>query len=283
MGRGNGAASGYSGGQAVPSSTEIQRLATLIRGARHMVAFTGAGASTESGLPDFRSSQGLWRRVPQHMASLAFMERHFDEFVAFYRQRIAALEGARPSRVHRILARWEAAGWLKAVITQNVDGLHQQAGSRRVLPLHGDLRTCRCQRCGRTQPSKAFLSHPYCGCGGRLRPNVVLFGEPLPAAVWEQARREALRCDLMLVVGSSLEVYPAASLPELVARRAAAGEAVLAIVNRDPTPLDEEAGLVLRGVAGDVLERVDQELARMESNRTGKRREDEALPSDPSG
>ncbi len=268
MDGGNGAAcgSGHSGGQAVASSGDIQRLATLVRRARYMVAFTGAGASTESGLPDFRSSQGLWRRVPQHMASLAFMERHFDEFVAFYRQRIEALKGVQPSRVHRILARWEAAGWLKAVITQNVDGLHQQAGSRRVLPLHGDLRTCRCQRCGRTQPSEAFLSRPYCECGGRVRPNVVLFGESLPAAVWQQARDEALRCDLMLVVGSSLEVYPAASLPELVVRRVAAGEARLVIVNRDPTPLDEQAGLVLRGVAGDILEQVDQELARLRSN-----------------
>ena len=247
----------------------VPRLADLIRRSHHVVAFTGAGASTESGLPDFRSSQGLWRRVPQQMASLEFMEHHFDEFVAFYRQRIASLAGVRPTRVHRILATWEAAGFVKAVITQNVDGLHQLAGSRRVIPLHGDLRTCRCQRCGRIYPSEAFLADSHCSCGGRLRPNVVLFGEPLPAEAWAQAHGEAARCDLMLVVGSSLEVYPAASLPAMVARRAATGGANVVIINRDPTPLDDQAGLVIRGVAGEVLEGVDRELARLGSSRHG--------------
>lgn len=239
----------------------IHRLADLIRRSRYLVAFTGAGASTESGLPDFRSSQGLWRRVPQRMASIEFMERHFEEFVAFYRQRITALDGVQPSRVHRILAKWEEAGLLKAVITQNVDGLHQLAGSRQVIPLHGDLRTCRCQRCGRIHPSEAFLEDPYCACGGRLRPNVVLFGEPLPADAWARAHSEAARCDLMLAVGSSLEVYPAASLPEMVARRSATGEAALVIINRDPTPLDSWARMVMREAAGDVLERIDRELS----------------------
>mgnify|MGYP001256511141 CR=1 FL=1 len=236
------------------------QLARLIRASRHLVAFTGAGASTESGLPDFRSSQGLWRQVPQHMASVEFMERHFDEFIAFYRQRIAALRGARPNRVHRILARWEQEGLLKAVITQNVDGLHQLAGSRQVIPLHGDLRTCRCQRCHRVYLSEALLRDISCTCGGRLRPNVVLFGEPLPAEAWTRAHLEASRCDLMLAVGSSLEVYPAASLPEAVAERATAGQAALVVINRDPTPLDHSARLVFHEAAGDVLERVDREL-----------------------
>lgn len=250
----------------IGADEQVRRLAHLIHRSHHVVAFTGAGASTESGLPDFRSSQGLWRQVPQRMASLEFMQQHFDEFVAFYRQRIAALAGVGPTRVHRILAAWEAAGLVKAVITQNVDGLHQLAGSQRVIPLHGDLRTCRCHRCGRIHPSESFLADPHCECGGRLRPNVVLFGEPLPAEPWAQAHAEAARCDLMLVVGSSLEVYPAASLPGMVARCSVVDGASLVIINRDPTALDDQAGLVIRGVAGEVLEQVDRELARLGSN-----------------
>mgnify|MGYP001951671516 CR=1 FL=1 len=234
-----------------------------------MVAFTGAGASTESGLPDFRSSQGLWNRWPQRMASLEFMEQHFDEFTEFYRARIAALADVEPNRVHRVLAAWEAAGLLKAVITQNVDGLHQRAGSRRVLALHGDLQTCRCHRCGRVYPSETFVVDPHCLCGGRLRPNVVLFGEFLPAGTWAEAEAEAARCDLMLVVGSSLEVYPAAALPEMVARRSALDGAALVIINRDPTPLDHLAALVIRETAGEVLVAVDRELARPAADSPG--------------
>lgn len=230
------------------------QLAQLIRQARHFVAFTGAGASTESGLPDFRSAQGLWRTLPQEMASVEFMERHFDQFIDFYQQRLARLRGAQPNRVHRILAKWEREGLLKAVITQNVDGLHQRAGSVQVIPLHGDLDTCRCHACGRVYGADA-LRERYCPCGGRLRPNVVLFGEMLPRDAWIRAHIEASSCDLMLVVGSSLEVYPAASLPELVADRG-----TLVIINRDPTPLDHQARLVFHETAGDVLERVDRYL-----------------------
>lgn len=235
----------------------IARAAAVLSAGRRGVALTGAGVSTESGLPDFRSADGLWATMdPARVASLSAFRRDPTAFYSFYRTRLSRLAGAVPNDGHRALARLEAAGILHLVVTQNVDGLHQQAGSRDVVEVHGNLRECRCVDCGAVLPigEMAGLLEageiPRCArCGGLLRPNVVLFEELLPIAAYERAEAACRECDVLLVVGSSLEVYPVAGLPDLAVRTGAR----LVIVNRDPTPCDPLAEVVVRGNAGTVL------------------------------
>jgi NAD-dependent deacetylase len=234
----------------------VERAAAVLCAGRRNVALTGAGMSTESGLPDFRSAGGLWASVdPARVASLTAFERDPLAFYAFYRTRLASLAGAVPNAGHRALARLEGMGKLDLVVTQNVDGLHQQAGSREVVEVHGNLRECRCARCATVRPISDMVPPPEagevprCACGGLLRPNVVLFEELLPADAYERAEAACRECDVLLVVGSSLAVYPVAALPEFAVRAGAR----LVIVNRDPTPCDIHAEIVVRGNAGTVL------------------------------
>lgn len=234
---------------------DSERLVGLILSARPLVVLSGAGMSTESNLADFRSREGLWARFdPMRLANLGAMEREPGEFYAFYRIRLEALAQAEPNRGHLILAEWEKRGILSAVVTQNVDGLHQRAGSKRVVELHGSLRTVSCSRCGKGIPGKELLERTACAaCGGPLRPDVVLFGENLPAAAFEEAEKLASTCGLLLVLGSSLAVSPANSLPGIA--RACGGK--VAIVNREPTPFDGRADLSARGEIGATLAAVE--------------------------
>lgn len=257
---GDGGSLSVSRSSSAATADAVARAAALLRGGRLNVALTGAGASTESGLPDFRSKDGLWGRTdPTRVASVSAFQQDPTAFYAFYQTRLAALAGAAPNGAHRALARLESLGGLHLVVTQNVDGLHQQAGSREVVEVHGNLREARCAGCGAlvsiaemAGPLRAGAV-PRCGrCGGLLRPNVVLFGELLPAAAYARAEAACRKCDVLLVVGSSLEVYPVAGLPALAVRHGAK----LAIVNRDPTPCDELAEVVVRGEAGVVLPRI---------------------------
>lgn len=253
-------------------------LARLLAESRAAVAFTGAGISTESGLPDFRSAAGLWRGVdPARVASSWALRHNPHEFYRFYRARLERLGKARPNAAHQALAALEDMAVLRCVITQNVDGLHQAAGSRRVLELHGDMRRTSCCACRALLPIEVLERQvaaaawddesgaeapglPRCpSCGGLLRPNVVLFGEALPAGAFADAGVVADSCDAMLVVGSSLEVWPASGLPQ----RALAGGAALAIVNLSPTPLDAAAAVVVRGPAGAVLPAALAEVRRL--------------------
>ncbi len=236
----------------------IERAAALLRAGRRNIALTGAGISTESGLPDFRSPDGLWATIdPTRVASLSAFQRDPATFYAFYRTRLSGLAAAAPNDAHRALARLEDLGMLHLLVTQNVDGLHQQAGSRDVVEVHGNLREARCAGCGAVRPISemvaplnAGVAMPQCGrCHGLLRPNVVLFEELLPVAAYERAEAACRQCDVLLIVGSSLEVYPVAGLPALAAERGAR----LVIVNRDPTPCDALAEVVVRGSAGTVL------------------------------
>lgn len=229
------------------------KLADWIKEARYMVVFTGAGASTESGLPDFRSQRGLWKKVPERLASVETLMNNPDEFFEFYQERFESFKDVKPNRVHHILAKWENEGRVKMVITQNVDGLHQQAGSRQVAELHGSNAHVRCQSCGKLFERTEFHKRYCSDCGGMLRPNVVLFGEPLPMSEWMRAQHATEKADLFLVIGSSLQVYPAAGLPEQAVQRGAR----LAIINQEPTGLDDLAGIVCHEMAGDVLEQVD--------------------------
>lgn len=234
----------------------VQVLIGWMRSAHHVSVMMGAGASTESGLPDFRSGGGLWRnnRRFEELASADALAHRYDEFVAFYRWRIAELAKVAPHEGHRVLARWQERGLVKALITQNVDGFHQRAGSPRPFQLHGGLDHVRCQRCGEREPAEVFLERTACAaCGGKLRPGVVLFGERLPMEDFEGAERAAGAADLFVVLGSSLLVSPANMLPQL----AKANGARLVIVNHDPTPLDRVADLVVHAAIGPTLAAVD--------------------------
>lgn len=240
-------------------TTDVSQIAEMLRGARHAVALTGAGISTSSGIPDFRSAHGgLWRQAdPLEVASLWSFHANPTAFYRWLRPLLRQMLDARPNPGHRALARLEAAGHLRTVITQNIDSLHQAAGSRNVLELHGHARTFSCLSCGRAEPADAHLAAildgrtppPCAACGGLLKPDVTLYGEPLPFDTLSAAQQAALACDLMLVVGTSLEVMPAADLPRLARRRGAR----IALINLTPTPLDAEMDVVVRADAADAL------------------------------
>jgi NAD-dependent deacetylase len=242
---------------------KIRRAAELIASSRHVVAFTGAGHSTASGIPDFRSpDSGLWEKHnPMLVASVWAFRLNPKTFYDWIRPMADLLLAARPNLAHDALAELEAMGFLKAIITQNIDNLHQRAGSRRVLELHGHMREATCIRCYKVEPIDPPLQNlireghvPYCACGGVLKPNVILFGEQLPVRILNESMAEARRCDLMLVAGSSLEVTPAADIPFLAVESGA--KAI--IVNRQPTAFDSYAHLVIDGDVAEVLPRIVQ-------------------------
>lgn len=226
-------------------------LAHRIQKSRKTVVFTGAGMSTESGLPDFRSESGMWKDLdPTQLASVEAMEIGKDDFFNFYRQRIDALLKVQPNQGHHILADWERKGFISGIITQNVDGLHHQAGSRNVAELHGNLREVRCRRCLKTFPNSLFLERKECPeCGGSLRPCVVLFGETLPVEGFRKSEDLLRESELFIVLGSSLQVSPANWFP----RDAKSDGADLVIANKAPTPLDEMADMVISRSIVDVL------------------------------
>lgn len=241
---------------------KVSQAAHLIKNARHAVALTGAGISTPSGIPDFRSpGSGLWEQVdPMVIASLwGFME-HPQAFYDWFRPLAKLMFTAQPNPAHLALAELEALGRLHAVITQNIDNLHQRAGSKRVLEVHGHLREATCIRCYHLVPTQPLIDKfledglaPTCEqCGGVLKPNVVFFGEMLPASVMYEAEQESKTCDVMLVAGSSLEVMPAADLPLVAKKRGAK----LIIVNNTPTYADRHAEVVLHEDVAIALPRI---------------------------
>ena len=246
--------------------TSSVRLAELIRTHQPCVVLTGAGVSTESGIPDFRSPGGLWAAFdPQDYASLESFGRDPVRIWDFYGRRFAFLAEAEPNDAHRALARLEQLGLVEAVVTQNIDLLHERAGSREVIEIHGSIRHAVCFACGREETLAAVLaqleavSAPRCpACDAVLKPGVVFFGELLPVAELERATQLARGARLLVVVGSSLEVHPVAGLPLETLR--AGG--TLSIVNRGATPLDSRADLRLDGSAGAILRDVVRELER---------------------
>lgn len=234
--------------------SELARLAELVRTQQPCVVLTGAGISTDSGIPDFRSQSGIWRRFdPIVYAHVDAFRRDPAKVWEFYALRLEVAGTAEPNDGHRALAELERRGWIRAVATQNVDGLHARAGSRDVIEVHGSLREAECPACGVRVPMEEVVGElplPPCPeCGEILKPGVVMFGELLPAAAIEGAQALAREARLLLVVGSSLEVHPVAALPE---ETLAAGGA-LAIVNRGWTPWDAHAELVVDAGAGEAL------------------------------
>ncbi|TYP78249.1 NAD-dependent deacylase [Paenibacillus methanolicus] len=245
-------------------------LSKLLAESRRTIVFTGAGMSTESGLPDFRSAdRGMWNnRNPAELASTEAMARNRDEFVRFYRWRIESMRSCRPNQGHRILADWERRGKVHGIITQNVDDYHEQAGTRRIAKLHGDLGSLRCMGCGKQYEAARYLppdAMTACECGGFVRPNVVLFGERLPEEALDLAERWGSGADLLIVLGSSLAVSPANQIPMLAKRNGAR----LAIVNHDPRPLDGFADQVLRASIGEALSKAAKELSENEGHEGG--------------
>ena len=219
----------------------IERLGRLIRESRNAVFFGGAGVSTESGIPDFRGAGGLSGELGaaglEEALSVDALHRDPAGFVEFVKNKLTYPD-AKPNDAHLALARWEAAGGLSAVVTQNIDGLHQAAGSRIVHELHGSLSRWRCLGCGR--PRGAGDGSDACGCGAYFRPEVTLYGEPLDPEVFERARRAIGESDLLIVAGTSLRVYPAAGLVARYRGR-------MAIINKTPTDMDYWADARLRG------------------------------------
>ena len=230
----------------------LDRLAGLVMRARYTVVLTGAGVSTASGIPDFRSPEtGVWSRVdPSTVATIAAFRSDPTLFWSFYSARFAGLTQAEPNPAHFALARLESLGYLRGLVTQNIDRLHAKAGSVNVAEVHGSVAQARCLGCGAVYPGSRVLAAlecdpdtiPACDCGQPLKPDVVLFGEDLPEAEMDRALEWARRADLMIVVGTSLQVWPVGGLPEVTL---AAGGSV-AILNASPTALDEQAAVVDR-------------------------------------
>jgi NAD-dependent deacetylase len=243
----------------------VERLAELLRERGPAVVLTGAGISTESGIPDFRSPGGLWAQFdPMDYGSIDSFRENPARVWEFYAPRFSMLAEAEPNPGHVALAELERLGHVSAVVTQNIDLLHERAGSREVIEVHGSIRTATCPQCSRAYPLREVLAlldgsggAPACeNCGAVIKPDVVFFGELLPEAAMERANKLAASASLMLVVGSALEVYPVAGLPLDTLRAGGA----LAIVNRGPTALDAKAMLKLDGSAGEILPQVVETL-----------------------
>lgn len=236
--------------------TEIEQLQSMIDESNNIVFFGGAGVSTESGIPDFRSVDGIYHQKydypPETILSHTFYVRKSEEFFKFYRDKMLCLE-AKPNAAHLALAKLEQCGKLKAVITQNIDGLHQAAGSRKVLELHGSVLRNFCENCKAAYDAK-FILHsskiPTCSCGGRVKPDVVLYEESLNQEILQEAVRVINEADMLIIGGTSLAVYPAAGLIDYYQGNK------LVLVNKSATARDAQADLVISGSIGEVFSKL---------------------------
>lgn len=237
---------------------QILQLRAFLADCRSAVFFGGAGVSTESGIPDFRSEDGLYKQKytvpPETILSHSYFQEHPAEFFCFYREKMNCL-GAIPNAAHTTLAKWEKQGKISAVVTQNIDGLHQAAGSNTVFELHGSVHRNYCLKCGKHYSAESVFDNrtaiPYCDCGGMIRPDVVLYEESLSDAVIAGAVDAIRRADVLLVAGTSLTVYPAAGLLRFFQGKH------LILINRDETAMDCAAELIIRGKVGETLRCVD--------------------------
>ena len=231
----------------------IEKLSHMIQESDNIVFFGGAGVSTESGIPDFRSVDGLYNQKydypPETILSHSFYRQKTAEFYRFYRDKMLCLD-AKPNAAHLKLAEWEKAGKLKAVITQNIDGLHQAAGNKTVLELHGSVLRNYCEECGKPYDAEYILHFegvPTCSCGGSIKPDVVLYEEGLDQKTLQDAVRYISEADVLIIGGTSLAVYPAAGLIDYYRGNK------LVLINKTPTPRDGAADLVVQGSIGEIF------------------------------
>lgn len=238
----------------------FKQLQTLLDESKHVVFFGGAGVSTESGIPDFRSTDGIYHQKydypPETILSHTFFKQNTEEFYRFYRAKMLC-PTAKPNAAHKKLAELEAAGKLTAVITQNIDGLHQAAGSRNVLELHGSVLRNYCTACGKFYDLDYMLHSdgvPHCSCGGVVKPDVVLYEESLNSETLECSVRALSQADLLIIGGTSLAVYPAAGLIHYCRGK-------IVVINRTPTPLDQKADLLIGEKIGKTLEAIEVSMS----------------------
>lgn len=233
----------------------IERLCEWLQASTNTVILTGAGMSTESGIPDFRSASGWWNNIdPRTVATTEALTEHYSLFHEFYKMRIENLAKAIPHEGHYILADWEKRGMISFIATQNVDGFHQLAGSQRVEEPHGSIRTIRCHHCQQAASIEQFCNKAGCTyCGGQLRPNVVLFGESLPQASWHQAIEAIKAAELVLVIGTSLEVYPVNQLPMMTRGKTA-------YINLDVAQHTTKFDLIIAGKIKGILQQLQERL-----------------------
>lgn len=236
--------------------TNLQKLIQWVNESQHIVFFGGAGVSTESGIPDFRSVDGLYHQkfeyAPEEILSHSFYVKNPSYFFKFYREKMLP-QGVLPNITHRKLAQWEQEGKMSAVITQNIDGLHQMAGSDKVLELHGSVCRNYCAKCGKFYSADFVRSNqdvPRCSCGGIIKPDVVLYEESLNQETLEESIRAICHADLLIVAGTSLTVYPAAGLIRYYQGKR------LVLINRDETPYDQFADLVFHESMGSIFEQL---------------------------
>lgn len=241
-------------------------IARILKGAHHLVVLTGAGISTASGIPDFRTSEnGLWSKYePMEYASLSVFRTNPEKFFSWLRPLITEIITARPNPAHEALAQMEAHGIATTILTQNIDGLHQLAGSSRVLEIHGSIHTLTCTSCFKHYDAEEFIANllhafqlPRCpACGHLLKPDAILFEEQLPIHTWQAAQKAVADCDVLMVLGSSLEVLPVAGLPMRALQKGAA----LLIINQTTTYIDSRATAVLNEDLTTALPRIADEL-----------------------
>lgn len=249
-----------------PARKDIRKAASLLESASYTVVLTGAGSSTPSGIPDFRSSgNGLWRRQdPMEVASLSAFRHNPQKFFEWLRPLAKAILEATPNPAHLSLARLEKKGYIHTTITQNIDGLHRRAGSQNVLSVHGTIQSLSCINCYQQFPSDDHIGPyvedgtvPRCpDCECILKPDVVLFEEQLPAKTWLQAKKASHSCDLMIIAGSSLVVMPVAGLPMEALQHGAS----LIVINKTPTYIDAQAAVVLTGDMADIIPAIASEI-----------------------
>lgn len=231
----------------------LETLKAWVNESSRIVFFGGAGVSTESGIPDFRSQDGLYRQKfaypPETIISHSFYLRNPEYFFRFYREKMLPLD-AKPNITHQVLAQWEQDGKLLAVVTQNIDGLHQKAGSKKVYELHGSVLRNYCTRCGKFYPGEYIAASqgvPHCDCGGIIKPDVVLYEESLDSQTMEKSIAAISQADLLIVAGTSLTVYPAAGLIRYFRGKH------MVLLNRDETPYDDQADLVIHDSLGHIF------------------------------
>ena len=236
--------------------SNIEKFLEMVQESDNIVFFGGAGVSTESGIPDFRSVDGLYNQKydypPETILSHTFYMKNKEEFYRFYKDRML-YEGAQPNVTHKALAKLEQMGKLKAIVTQNIDGLHQMAGSRRVLELHGSVHRNYCMKCGKSYDAEYMLHAegvPTCSCGGRIKPDVVLYEEGLNQQTLEDAVFYISHADVLIIGGTSLAVYPAAGLIDYYRGNK------LVLINKSTTPMDGRADLLIQAGLGEVFSQI---------------------------